>query len=204
MLNVDCSLRNIIGLFLILLISLLPSCGVITAIDGSSEEEMKLHNTSKQTLYRESVQLRSELNDLSVKLEDEAMQKEELRSINEQLQDEVINLSSAVENLKEENAKVKMLSKKVKQLSTRVKVLSGTGSLDSAKALSERVEMYGLQVERIALALRSNFEETVIYYAPQFDDVANNLAESFGGSCRVTAISWNSIYDLIVVSGLNP
>ena len=91
--------------------------------------------------------------------------------------------------------------KKSKSPFVRIKVLSGTGSLDSAKVLSKKVQNYGLDVEVIDLASRENFQETTVYYAPNYDGVAAELAGELGEHSIVKAISWNSVYDIIIVSG---
>lgn len=83
----------------------------------------------------------------------------------------------------------------------KIKVLNGNGNIVSAKKMEKKIVAMGYEVERVDDAPRFTFKTNTIYYADCCKNEAEELASKLGGRTITKALSWNSIYDIIVVSG---
>jgi hypothetical protein len=84
--------------------------------------------------------------------------------------------------------------------SLKLKVLSGTGKISSAKKMSKTLGSMGYKSEKVDLAPRSNFKQNTVYYAKGFEATANDIKKRLGGTAITKPLSWNSQFDIIVVS----
>lgn len=89
-------------------------------------------------------------------------------------------------------------------MAPKVKVLSGDGRMGSARDVARRLKNGGYDVSRVDKAPRSNFPATIVYYGPDFQEQANGIADLLGGSATTRAMSWSSMFDIIVVTGRKP
>ena len=83
----------------------------------------------------------------------------------------------------------------------KIKVLNGNGNIVSAKKMEKKIVAMGYEVERVDDAPRFTFKTNTIYYADCCKNEAEELASKLGGRTITKALSWNSIYDIIAVTG---
>ncbi len=83
--------------------------------------------------------------------------------------------------------------------SPRIKVLGGDGRTASAREAAGRLEGMGYKVERIDRA-DSRYSSPIIYYAAGFEDSAKDIAGRLGGGAKIKPLTWNSIFDIIVLT----
>lgn len=83
--------------------------------------------------------------------------------------------------------------------SPRIKVLGGDGRTASAREAAGRLEGMGYRVERIDRE-DSRYSVPVVYYAAGFEGTAKDIAGRLGGGARTKPLTWNSIFDIIVLT----
>jgi len=83
----------------------------------------------------------------------------------------------------------------------KIKVLSGDGDLNSAKEIAKKLRSIGYKIKLIDQAPRSNFLRNTVFFAPRFQNKAKQLASRLDGNTISKALSWSSVFDLIVVTG---
>lgn len=83
----------------------------------------------------------------------------------------------------------------------KVKVLSGNGKISSAKAVFKKLAALGYRVENIGKAPRSNFNVTMVYYAPGYQGEAQRMAAHLGSDAVSKPLTWSSTFHIIVVTG---
>ena len=86
----------------------------------------------------------------------------------------------------------------------KIKVLSGDGDLNFAKEIAKKLRSIGYKIKLIDQAPRSNFLRNTVFFAPRFQNEAKQLASRLDGNTISKALSWSSVFDLIVVTGKNP
>jgi outer membrane murein-binding lipoprotein Lpp len=84
--------------------------------------------------------------------------------------------------------------------SVKLKVLSGTGNISSAHTMAKKLQGIGFEAEKKALAPRSNFKKNVVYHAKGHEQTAQKLKNTLGEKTVLKPLSWNSEFDIIVVS----
>ncbi len=82
----------------------------------------------------------------------------------------------------------------------KIKVLSGNGNINSAKFMKNKLISMGYLVSRIGSAPRSNFKQNTIYFSQSSKDDAFRLVSDYGGNIVAKPLTWNSVFDLIVVA----
>jgi outer membrane murein-binding lipoprotein Lpp len=90
--------------------------------------------------------------------------------------------------------------KKAAPSAVKIKVLSGTGNIASARNMANALDRMGYKSDSVALAPRSNFEENTVYYAKGFQTTAEEIKKKLGSRTIIKPLSWNSEFDIIVVS----
>jgi hypothetical protein len=83
----------------------------------------------------------------------------------------------------------------------KIKVLNGNGNIVSAKRMEKKIVAMGYEVERVDDAPRFTFKTNTIYYADCCKDDAEELARKLGGRTITKSLTWNSIFDIIAVTG---
>lgn len=83
----------------------------------------------------------------------------------------------------------------------KIKVLSGDGNLDSAREMAKKLRKIGYMIKTIHSSQRK-FSRNTIFFAPEFQNEARSLAPSLGGTPVLKPLTWSTIFDLIVVTGI--
>ena len=86
----------------------------------------------------------------------------------------------------------------------KIKALSGDGDLNSAKKIAKKLRDMGYTIKLIDRSPRSNFSQNTVFFAPKFQNEAEQLASRLGDNTISKPLSWSSMFDLIVVTGRNP
>ncbi len=81
----------------------------------------------------------------------------------------------------------------------RIKVLNGSHDPEAAKLVAKNLKRAGYSVERIDKHEQQNWTRSTVYYKPTHREAANELAGQLGGSPRIRKLTWNSIFDIIIV-----
>ncbi|MFH1675108.1 MAG: LytR C-terminal domain-containing protein [Pseudomonadota bacterium] len=85
----------------------------------------------------------------------------------------------------------------------KIKVLIGNRQRASAERLAVQLQILGYTVDRIDAAGRSNFEKLTIYYKKGFKALAQEIGRSLGKDFIDKELSWESRFDLIMITGGN-
>lgn len=86
----------------------------------------------------------------------------------------------------------------------KIKVLTGDGNLASARRMAKRLVKMGYRVKLIGRAQRSDFALNTVYYAADHAATAEEIVTKLGGSTITMPLTWQSIFDLIIVTGTKP
>jgi len=206
-------------------------CASLEYLDGSSEEEIRKSNMTKDEIWNEMEKLKAENANLQEQID--ASREENQRIVGEtkneiakvRNQNELLN--EQIKKVKEENQRIsdeaQALEKKLAALQLeheatasesyelkkdvrelKIKVLSGDGDLNSAKKMATMLRNMDYKVESVHYAPRSNFLRDTVYFAPEFQEEAKRLAFSLGHDTISKPLTWSSAFDLIVVAGKNP
>jgi outer membrane murein-binding lipoprotein Lpp len=82
-----------------------------------------------------------------------------------------------------------------------IKVLTGSDDLSQAKILAEFLTDSGFPVKAIDYATSRNFKYDTVYFGQEFENVAYRMAEALGDNSIVKIMTWDSVFDIIVVKG---
>ncbi len=85
----------------------------------------------------------------------------------------------------------------------KIKVLIGNRKRASAERLAVQLRILGYTVNRIDVASRSNFKKLTIYYKEGFKALAREIGHALGKDFIDKELSWESRFDLILVTGRN-
>jgi predicted nuclease with TOPRIM domain len=206
-------LMIILGVFFIF-----QGCAVMQKVDGSTEEELQKFGMSRDEMWDEMQRLESEneklQSELSILREEHQRgqelisQAEELRQENEALRNEKAELENRLSELQQEEKefeeKVSAPGQREDLGTLRIKELSGDGQISSAKQMAERLRKMGYEVESVDWAPRRNFSQNTVYFAPSVEKQANDLVTNLGGGTVSKPFSWDSVFDLIVVTSKTP
>lgn len=81
----------------------------------------------------------------------------------------------------------------------KIKIVSGDGMPLSSKQLSKTLQGKGYNIDRIDVAPYT-FDKQVVFYSKGYEAMARQLADEINATGGIKLISWDSIYDIIIVS----
>ncbi len=79
-----------------------------------------------------------------------------------------------------------------------IKVLSGTGNMSTALTLAQKMEGMGYEISRVDIA-PLEFIHPTVFYANDFEVIADNIATEIGEDMITKPLTWDSIFNIIVV-----
>ena len=188
---------------LALAVTVLSGCAMFQHLDGSTAEEMRAFEAAQPLqaeaqppavppeIQRNQAQLARELELVKREMELQKQRGAYLEEKTERIEKTVGEVATRAP----EAAPAMPIG------GLRIKVLSGTGRLSSAHALRDSLVKSGYRVERVDMAPRSNFTESIVYYSAGLRPQAEELAARMGGRASVKPLSWKSVFDMIVVKG---
>jgi hypothetical protein len=189
---------------------LLFSCATVQKINGTTPEEQEKFKMSKDQLWDANKRYDAENRKLQGQIE-------QLKKDAEGNEVEIRELHNAVAVLKEKTVEEKtaesgsekpappsdapdpVLKKPLENL--KIKVLGGDGTLVSANKMAVRLQEMGYRVEVIQLAPTANFSKNTVFYKQNVKDEAEDLVARMGGNTISKVLTWESIFDLVVVTG---
>ncbi len=92
---------------------------------------------------------------------------------------------------------------KIDKEKLKIKVLIGNRKRTSAERLAVQLKIMGYTVDRIDTAPRSNFNKLTIYSKEEFRAFAREIGQGLGKNFINKKLSWESRFDLILVTGEN-
>ena len=146
-------------------------------------EKLKIENQRLRTRLRTQINIHNQENQ-RIKNENKILETNLAA-----LQNKYDTASSESNELKRDRPKVKM------------KVLSGDGDLNSAREMSKKLRNMGYETGIIHHALRSDFTHNIVYYKPQYEDIAKRLVLDLWGNTFYKPLTWPSAFDIMVVTG---
>jgi predicted RNase H-like nuclease (RuvC/YqgF family) len=184
---------------------LLFSCATMQKINGTTPDEQEKFKTSKDQLWDANKRYDAENRKLQSQIE-------QLKKDAEGNEVEISELHNTVAALKEKtaesepekpaptpNAPDPVLKKPLENL--KIKVLGGDGTLVSANKMATRLLEMGYRVKIIHLAPTSNFSKNTVFYKQNVKGEAEDLVARMGGNTISKVLTWESIFDLVVVTG---
>jgi len=208
----------------IIMIFLFSGCASLKCLDGSCERQIKELTVTGDDLKKEMAKLDADNREKDKHIQssqDEiaALQKDRtaLNSRIKDLQDEILRMrkqreegAAAIrsETLTEKQAAPKAegaadagggKAEQAKPL--RIKVLAGDGRLASARMMARQLEKDGLKVELVDLAPRADFPADTVYYLPDHEKDAKEIAGRIGEKTLLKPMTWPSVFNVIVVTG---
>lgn len=193
--------RHVLNAIALIIVLLMSSCaGYSKGSDGINELEARLDKENERQNER-------------IKAIDAYLSTIDERSMGSIEKRELINriavLESKVSDLERRNQTSKMITEEEdivehdngERASLRIKVLSGDGSPTSAKRMAIRLERFGYKVERTDIATRRDFKKTQIFYSDANRKYAADIFRKIGGNADLKSITWQSVFDLIIVTG---
>ena len=198
---------------------LLFSCATWEKINGSTPEEKEKLKMSKDQLWDANKRYEAEKRTLRGQIEqlknDAKGNENEIKKLHKEAaalkkeNNRLKNEKKALEDKIAENEREKPapasdtpdpgLKKPVEGL--KIKVLGGDGTLRSANKMAARLREMGYRIELIHMAPTSNFSKNTVFYKQDFKIEAENLVARIGDNTISKALTWQSIFDLIVVTG---
>ncbi len=194
-------------------------CASLEYLDGSTEEEIKKFNMTKDEMWNEMQRLKIEnaklQEQINILREEDQRIRDEDESKMASMRDQNGSFNEQINSLKEENQRLsdenQGLRKELTMLQLRyergksiIKVLSGDGDLNSALEMEKKLRNMDYNIILIDYAPRSNFLRNTVFFARKFQKEGKQLAFSLGDNTIAKPLSWYSIFDLIVVTGKNP
>jgi hypothetical protein len=209
--------RRTIAVPLLLLFLTTTGCALFRFTDTSSPEEMQISQISKDDLWNQTKALEKEKAACQKQLAD---QEAEIARINRDLAYWQIEAAQGDRRFLELNKTVDDLNAQLKQgreiaqtapappkevgperKPAKLKVLAGDGKMVSAKSLSKRLGNMGYRVTRIDRAKRSDYQVNTIYFGSGYQAAAETLAKRLGSGAVSKPLTWQSAFNLIVVTG---
>lgn len=203
-------------------------CANLKTLDGSSKEKRNPSKMSKSEMYDEVQKLQIENEQLQKQLQSAEEMNQQLKDENEKkiahVSERNRSLNQEVDRLKKDNQRIVQENEVLKQKlpdtqvktnivapaplkkdktigKLKIKVLFGDGELNSASKMARQLRSLGYPVQLVDQAPRSNFDSTIIYFAPKSKYEAKRLRAKLGGQLTLKPLSWPSSFDLIVVTG---
>ena len=164
---------------------------------------------SVATLEDENRALRSQVESMDNQIVTLSSQVYDIRNTQEETQKKLTALEqklasfSAVEQAKPVATKPgppRVKSATVKLKTPNVKVLTGSGGLISARKMARRLKNMGCKVNKIGYAPK-RFSKNTVFYARGFRNEAKGIVGRLGGETIAKPLTWQSIFDIIVVTG---
>ena len=204
------------ALYIFTLVSCLviSGCSTLGFFDKSSKDDLERSKASIAHLNDQLADLNKELDTLKKEvqqLKEEAQKGEDEGGVEEdsltgqtgtvtekQIQEEVIESKAEKKKTTEEQPAIQGKAIDIKTL--KVKVLSGNGKLSSAREMSKKLIRMGYKVADIELGPRKDFTVNTIYFASNYQREAQQLAARLGGKTVCKPLTWNSIFNIIVVA----
>ncbi len=203
-------------IFTLVFCLVISGCSTLGFFDKSSKDDLERSKASIAHLNDQLVDLNKELNTLKKEvqqLKEEAQKEEEEEEAEmeedsltgqtgtvaeKQIQEEVIE--NKTEKKKTTEGQPAIEGKEIDIKTLKVKVLSGNGKLSSAREMSKKLIRMGYKVSDIELGPRKDFTVNTIYFASDYQKVARQLAARLGGKTVCKPLTWNSIFNIIVVA----
>ena len=204
------------------LLFLLTGCALFEYLDGSPPDTIKRIRMSKDEVWNRMEAL--EADKAALKADTAALKKEidrtraQNRTISDRYRSQVQRLQVSNETLKQRIEKFERdmrqkasgrgmasLSPQAKSYAgmqrVKIKVLSGTGKLIAALDCAKQLKQQGYRIDRIDLAPRADFSRDMVFFASDSQDEGRRLAAILGSNTVVKPLSWQSIFDIIIVAG---
>jgi len=199
-------------IFTLLFCLVISGCSSLGFFDKSSKDDLERSKASIAHLNDQLTDMNKELVELKKEVQQlkEEAQKEEPEAEKgsmtaqtgtvpeKQVQEEVIE--SKPEKKQTPEAKPAFQEKRIDLKTLKVKILSGNGRLSSARDMSKKLIRMGYKIADIDLGPRKDFTASTIYFAPDYQKEAQQLATRLGGRTVCKPLTWSSIYDIIVVA----
>jgi cell division protein FtsB len=201
-------------IFTLVFCLVISGCSTLGFFDKSSKDDLERSKASIAHLNDQLADLNKELDTLKKEvqqLKEEAQKEEEEAGMEEdsltgqtgtvaekQIQEEVIE--SKTEKKKTTEGQPAIQGKEIDIKALKVKVLSGNGKLSSAREMSKKLIRMGYKVSDIELGPRKDFTVNTIYFASNYQKEAQQLAVRLGGKTVCKPLTWNSIFNIIVVA----
>lgn len=209
--------RRIIVVTLLLLFLTTTGCTLFRFIDNSSPEEMQKFATSKDELWNRARALEDEkaahqkqLADQQAEIDRIARDLAYCQNETTQADGRVAELSKTIDNLSAQLKQRQEIAQTAppppkeagpERKPSKIKVLAGDGSIASARSLAKRLGKMGYPVKLIDKAPRSDFKVNTIFFAPGYQAAAAALARQLGGGAVSKPLTWQSIFNIIIVTG---
>jgi len=197
-------------IFTLVFCFVISGCSTLGFFDKSAKDDLERSKASIAHLNDQLVDLNKEVVALKKEVQQikEESQKEEAEeetaaeqagtSDEEKIQEEVIRSKAEKKKPIEEQPVIQ--EKEIDVKTIKVKVLSGNGKLSSARDMSKKLIRMGYQVTDIGLGPRKDFTANTIYFASNYQKEAQQLATRLGGKTVCKPLTWNSIFNIIVVA----
>jgi hypothetical protein len=201
----------------LLLLFLTTGCSVFRFIDNSSSDEMQKFAISKDELWDQARALENEKAAYQKQLADQQAEIDRItrelaywQNETTQADGRVVELNKTLDNL---NAQLKQRQEVAQapppvpqeagpeRKPAKIKVLAGDGNIASARSLSKRLGKLGYPVKLIDKAARSDFKVNTIFFAPGYQAAAATLAKQLGRGAVSKPLTWQSIFNIIIVTG---
>ncbi len=215
-------LRKIVIAISLLLsfVMMTTGCALFRSIDNSTSEEIQKFKTSKDDLWNQVESLKMVR---AVYQQQLAEQQTEITRITGELADSqteaglsgrrVAALNKTIDGL---NAQMKLCQQQAVALQSpkesvderspikiKIKVLAGDGNIASARNLSKRLSKMGYPVKLIDMAPRSDFQANTIFFGRGYQSAAATLVTRMGKGTISKPLTWQSVFNIIVVTGRN-
>lgn len=212
-------MRKYIFIFALSILFVFQGCAFFKNLGGSSEEEAGSSKMSKEEMINEIEKTKIENENLRKQIELLTNENERIRSEKDIEIDRIRNqnefLIEELKRLKEENQKYTRENEELKKRlsachheedmkNLKIKVLSGDGDLDSAGQMAVKLRHLGYDIKSIDRATRSDYAQNIVYFTPTCSKEGKRLASAIGGNTIAKPLGWNSVFDLIVVTGKSP
>jgi len=198
-----------VKLLMVLLLSglfALSGCaGLSKCMDGSYEKSISDLTAANEALKQEVAGLES-----SVKAQEKAIAERQaeiakLEAERKALQSGMAGLDEEVRKLQKElqpgeKQKTAEAQGQAVKKDLKIKILAGNTRLSSARALSKKLSEAGYSVDRVDRAPRS-FAMTTVFHAAGMENEAGQVAQRIGPHAVTKPMTWNSVYQLIIVVG---
>ncbi len=197
------------------LMFLLSGCSMFKHLDGSKDSEVLSFHTGEkvnaqgETESMERRRIETEQRAQQQIKEEGEKREQEFSQERSQMQDEIGNLKQQIASLSMENKGLKETQKQgalqnvalsVSIQKSKIKVLSGSGSILSALDMVKKLEAMGYKVATTDMAPTTEFPKDKVFYSKGNAALAKHLAGQISGNAVAAPLTWNSIYDIIVVT----
>ncbi len=197
------------------LMFLLSGCSMFRYLDGSQDSEvLSFHTGEKVNAQGETESMERK----RIEIEKRAQQqiKEEGEKREQEFSQERSQMKDEIGTLKQQIASLSMETKGLKETQkqealqnvalsisiqeSKIKVLSGSGSILSALDMVKKLEAMGYKVGVTDMAPTTEFPKDKVFYSKGKEELAMRLAGQISNNAVTAPLTWNSIFDIIVVT----